>query len=153
MALVAALGGYGAGRAGGDPEVAALVAGYQRAALSGQPIDVASSDRHTVKPWLAARTPLGVQAPDLADDGFPLVGGRIDIVDARPVPTLVYRKREHLISVSELPLSSAEGGPTTLQGFHILRWRDRERAYVAISDLDVSDLQTFAANFVRRTAS
>jgi anti-sigma factor RsiW len=152
VALAAALAGYGAGRAGGgDPELAALVAGYQRAALSGQPIDVASSDRHTVKPWLAARTPVGVQAPDLADDGFPLVGGRIDIVDARPVPTLVYRRREHLISVTELALSSPSGGAATLEGYHVLRWRDRERAYVAISDLDASELQSFAADFAKRT--
>jgi len=151
LAVAAALAGYGVGRAGGgDPELAALVAGYQRAALSGQPIDVASSDRHTVKPWLTARAPLGALVLDLADDGFPLIGGRIDILDARPVPTLVYRRREHLIAVTELPLASAGGGGmATLDGYHIVRWRDRERAYVAISDLDADELQTFAADFMK----
>ena len=132
-----------------DPTLAALVAGYQRAALSGQPIDVASSDRHTVKPWLASRAPLGAEAPDLADAGYPLVGGRIDIVDRRPVPTLVYRRREHLISVSELPLSEASDGFATLEGYHIVRWRDHERGYVAISDLDAAELAVFAAVFRR----
>jgi anti-sigma factor RsiW len=151
LAAAAALAGYWAGRSGGDPELAALVAGYQRAALSGQPIDVASSDRHTVKPWLAARAPLGALVLDLAEDGFPLVGGRIDIVDARPVPTLVYRRREHLISVTELPLAGAGGGAATLEGYHVVRWRDRERAYVAISDLDASELQAFVADFDKRT--
>ena len=107
LALVAALGGYMAGRAGDDPELADLVAGYQRAALAGQPIDVASSDRHTVKPWLATRAPIGARVVDLAAEGFPLLGGRIDVVEGRPVPTLVYRRREHLISVSELPLAQA----------------------------------------------
>ena len=154
LAVAAALVGYGAGRGGGggDSELAALVAGYQRAALSGQPIDVASSDRHTVKPWLTARAPLGALVLDLADDGFPLIGGRIDILDARPVPTLVYRRREHLIAVTELPLASAGGGGmATLDGYHIVRWRDRERAYVAISDLDADELKTFAAEFEKRT--
>ena len=135
-----------------DPALAALVAGYQRAALSGQPIDVASSDRHTVKPWLASRAPLGAEAPDLADAGYPLVGGRIDIVDRRPVPTLVYRRREHLISVSELPLSEAGDGFATLDGYHIVRWRDRERGYVAISDIDATELTAFTAVFRRVSA-
>jgi anti-sigma factor RsiW len=149
LAFAAALAGYQAGRATRDPDLSALVAGYQRAALSGQPIDVASSDRHTVKPWLASRAPLGAQAPDLAEDGYPLLGGRIDIVDRRPVPTLVYRRREHLISVSELALSEAGGGATALDGYHVERWRDGERAYVAISDIDASELAAFVATFRR----
>ena len=78
-----------------------------------------------------------------------MLGGRIDIVDRRPVPTLVYRRREHLISVSELALSEAESGETTLEGYHVERWRDRERAYVAISDIDSSELAAFVAIFRR----
>jgi len=155
LAIAAALAGVIALAAGfalltssrPDPTVAALVAGYQRAALSGQPFDVASSDRHTVKPWLAARAPLGALVLDLKDDGYPLVGGRIDIVDRRPVPTLVYRRREHLISVSELPLSQASGGESALDGYHIVRWRDAERVYVAISDIDTAELSDFTALF------
>ena len=153
LALVAALGGYTAGRSGGDPTTAALVAGYQRAALSGQPVDVASSDRHTVKPWLAARAPFGALAPDLAEDGFPLLGGRIDVLDRRPIPTLVYRRREHLISVSELPLADGGGGTSALDGYHVERWRDAERAYVAVSDIDAAELAAFTAAFRKKVAS
>ena len=135
-----------------DPTtLATLAAGYQRAALSGQPYDVASSDRHTVKPWLTARAPLGVVAPDLADAGFTLAGGRLDIVDRRPAPTLVYRIREHLIAVTELPLDAGIGeGATSTDGYHVERWRDAERAYVAMSDLDAGDLAAFAAKFRER---
>ncbi|MDE3177317.1 MAG: anti-sigma factor, partial [Pseudomonadota bacterium] len=146
----AALAGYAAGRWRADPTLPTLVAAYQRAALSGQPVDVASSDRHTVKPWLAARAPFGALAPDLADDGFPLIGGRIDILDRRPIPTLVYRRREHLISVSELPLAQGGGGAATLAGYHIERWRDGERAYVAVSDIDAPELAAFAAAFAHK---
>ncbi len=152
LALAAALAGFGAGRWRGDPTLPTLVAFYQRAALSGQPVDVASSDRHTVKPWLAARAPFGALAPDLAEDGFPLLGGRIDILDRRPIPTLVYRRREHLISVSELPLAQSGAGAATLEGYHVERWRDGERAYVAISDIDAAELAGFVNAFARKIA-
>ncbi len=147
LAVVSAFAGYQAGRTTGNPELAALVAGYQRAALSGQEVDIVSSDRHTVKPWLATRAPLGAQAPDLADKGYPLLGGRIEIVDRRPVPTLVYRRREHVISVSELALSEAGGGATTVDGYHVERWSDGERAYVAVSDIDAPELAAFVEIF------
>ncbi len=151
LGVAAALAGYWAGSRRGDPDVAALVAGYQRAALSGQPIDVASSDRHTVKPWLAAHAPLGALVPDLSAEGYPLIGGRIEIVGGRPVPTLVYRRGGHLIAVSEFPLSQPDGGPTTLDGYHVARWRDRERAYVAVSDIEAGELSAFITAFVKNT--
>ncbi len=150
MAGLAAFAGFEAGRIRrDDPTLAALLAGHERAVLSGQPFDVASSDRHTVKPWLAERTTLGAFVPDLGADGFVLVGGRLEILDSRPVPTVVYRRREHLISVVELPLSEADGGATAAQGYHVARWRDGERAYVAISDLDAGELATFAERFAK----
>jgi anti-sigma factor RsiW len=151
LAVASALGGYWAGAPHGDPTLAALVAGYQRAELSGQPVDVASSDRHTVKPWLAAHAPLGSLALDLAADGFPLIGGRIEIVEGKPVPTLVYRRGGHLISVSEFPLADSQAGPSTLDGFHVARWRDRERAYIAVSDIEEAELSAFVALFVKNT--
>ena len=150
LAGFAALAGFEAGRAGrNDPALAALVSGHERAVLSGQPFDVASSDRHTVKPWLAARAPLGAFVPDLGVDGFALIGGRLEILDGRPVPTVVYRRREHLISVAELPLSQAGAGAAVVEGYHVARWRDDERAYVAISDLDAGELAIFAESFAK----
>ncbi len=131
-----------------DPRLAALVASYMRGAISGQPYDIASSDRHTVKPWLAARAPLGAEAVDLAPQGFPLVGGRVDIVEKRAVPTLIYRRREHIIAVTELPLEvNGAPGKMAVDGFHVERWRDAERAYVAISDIDASELDSFMRDF------
>ena len=57
---------------------------FARAEISGQPFNVASSDRHTVKPWLAGRTTVSASIVDLAPEGFPLVGGRVAIVDRIP---------------------------------------------------------------------
>jgi anti-sigma factor RsiW len=134
-----------------DPIAAATVADFASAALSDRPFDVASSDRHTVKPWLVAHAPLGVEIADLADKGYPLAGGRLAVVGATPVPTLVYQRREHWIALTELPLSLSVGAPEaregTLDGFHLFRWADRERAYVAVSDIDADELSAFAAAF------
>ena len=80
-----------------------LVSDFARAEIAGQPFDVASSDRHTVKPWLANRTTVSGTIVDLAPEGFPLVGGRVTIVDRVPTPTLVYRHNEHVVAVTELP--------------------------------------------------
>ena len=150
-ALLASLVWMGAaGIPNSDPVAQNLVADFARTEVSGQPFDVASSDRHTVKPWFASRVTLGVAAVDLAAEGYPLAGGRIAIVDRAPAPTLVYRRREHLIAVTELPLNSAQArasSTATRDGYHIERWSDAELAYVAVSDIDAPELGKFVALF------
>ena len=128
-----------------------LVSDFARAEISGQPFDVASSDRHTVKPWLMSRATVAAEIVDLAPQGFELAGGRIAIVDRVPAPTLVYRRREHLIAVTELPLAAAgrrgAGAIETIDGFHIARWSDANLSYVAVSDIDEKDLAAFVEAF------
>jgi anti-sigma factor RsiW len=128
-----------------------LVADFARAEIAGQPFDVASSDRHTVKPWLAAHATVSAEIADLAQQGFALEGGRIAVVDRAPLPTLVYRKREHLIAVTELPaaMAGARGGAEieAIDGFHVARWSDGSLSYVAVSDIDEKDLAAFAEAF------
>jgi anti-sigma factor RsiW len=128
-----------------------LVADFARAEIAGQPFDVASSDRHTVKPWLAAHATISAEIADLAQEGFALEGGRIAVVDRVPAPTLVYRKREHLIAVTELPATMARsrgaGAIETVDGFHVARWSDANLSYVAVSDIDENELAAFAEAF------
>jgi anti-sigma factor RsiW len=127
-----------------------LVSDYARAAIAGQPYDVASSDRHTVKPWLAGRTTVSADIVDLAAAGFPLAGGRVAVVDDIPAPTLVYRHNEHLIAVTELPpgAKGASGdGMETLNGYHVARWTDANLGYFAVSDMDEQTLREFVAAF------
>ena len=129
-----------------------LVSDFARAEISGQPFDVASSDRHTVKPWLATRATIAAEIVDLAPQGFTLAGGRIAIVDRIPAPTLVYRHREHLIAVTELPLgrpSAREGAIETIDGFHVARWSDANLSFVAVSDIDETELADFVEAFRR----
>jgi len=128
-----------------------LVSDFARAAIAGQPFDVASSDRHTLKPWLAGRTTVSASIVDLASQGFPLAGGRVAVVDRIPAPTLVYRHGEHLVAVTELPLDArgarAGGGIKTIDGYHVARWSDANLAYVAVSDMDEKTLGEFVAGF------
>jgi anti-sigma factor RsiW len=130
-----------------------LVSDFARAEIAGQPFDVASSDRHTVKPWLANRTTVSGTIVDLAAEGFPLVGGRVTIVDRVPTPTLVYRHNEHVVAVTELPLDAklarGAGGIETIDGYHVARWADVNLAYVAVSDMDEKALGEFVEAFRR----
>ena len=132
---------------------AIFIAGFVRGRLSGQPVDVATSDRHTVKPWLAGKIAGATTVVDLKADGFPLVGGRIDVVGQTPVATLVYQRREHQIALSEIPSSaaggSAEARRQTRDGFSLLEWTDGGRLFVAVSDLPPAELDVFGAAFRR----
>ena len=129
----------------------ALVSDFARGQIAGQPFDVASSDRHTVKPWLAGRTTVSAEIVDLAAQGFSLAGGRVAIVDRIPAPTLVYRHNEHLVAVTELPLDAAAAGGggaiETIDGFRVARWADANLRYVAVSDMDEKTLAEFVADF------
>ena len=128
----------------------ALVSAYVRTQIGGQSVDIVSSDRHVVKPWLAGRAPLAVAALDLASSGFPLAGGRVEVIDGKVVPTLVYRRREHRIDVTELPLSGHDSGilrVDSFEGYHLARWSDADRAYVAVTDLPQTELADFVTLF------
>jgi anti-sigma factor RsiW len=142
---------------GPPPEVAtadSLVSDHIRALMAPQPIDVASSDRHTVKPWFNGRIPESPRVVDLAKKDFPLVGGRLDVVGQTPVPTLVYRHEKHLISLTAMPAGSRSDLVTTpraINGYNIVHWTENGVNYWAISDLAASKLEDFAQLF--RTAA
>jgi anti-sigma factor RsiW len=136
------------GDAGGTADF--VVASHMRALMASQPIDVASSDRHTVKPWFNGRIPEAPRVIDLANAGFALVGGRIDVIGRVPVPTLVYRIRQHLISLTAVPASAAAPmtvGLRNIAGYNTLTWTDNGLTYWAVSDVAAADLETFAKAF------
>ena len=133
-----------------DRIVMAVLDDHVRALMASQPIDVASSDRHTVKPWFNGRIPQAPRVVDLAQAGFLLVGGRIDVIASAPVPTLVYRHRQHLISLSAVPAASLSPGGTMhreIRGFNLIGWSDGGTAYWAVSDLGAADLESFMRAF------
>jgi anti-sigma factor RsiW len=127
-----------------------VVDAHIRALRAPQPIDVASSDRHTVKPWFNGRIPQAPRVVDLAKADFPLVGGRVDVVGETPVPTLVYGHRKHLISVTAVPDGKhADSAPvlSAADGYNVYRWTEGGVAYWAVSDLAPGELDTLVTLF------
>jgi anti-sigma factor RsiW len=127
-----------------------VVSAHIRALMAPQPIDVQSSDRHTVKPWFAGKLAFAPKVVDLSAQGFQLVGARIDVIGLEPAATLVYSNGKHFISVVEMPGSSAP--PTALQlhverGYFALAWSDGAVAYWAVSDMAAAELKTFVSLF------
>ncbi len=130
----------------------AIVAGHERSLLAATPVDVVSSDHHTVKPWFDQRLAVSPPVPDLAAEGYALVGGRVDIVGGKPVPTLVYKLRQHLISLVAVPHvggsdEQAVGKFTTRDGYSVLTWPGSDFTYSAVSDVPKSELEAFAAKW------
>jgi anti-sigma factor RsiW len=125
-----------------------VVANHVRALMAPHPVDVESSDGHTVKPWFSGRIPEAPRVVDLSNDGFALVGGRIDVIGRTPIPTLVYRVRQHLISVSALRAGRAAAMPNEqIAGYNLVSWTDNGVTYWAVSNVAAADLNAFVKAF------
>ena len=122
------------------------VASHIRSLLASQPFDIASSDRHTVKPWFTTRLPESPPVVELASQGFALVGGRIDVIGQDPVATIVYRHDAHVVSLTTLR-SSQTIFDQTIAGYNLRSWSDGNFTYVAVSDLPAKDLSGFESAF------
>jgi len=137
-------------RASEDFAVQAVQA-HVRAALSNHSIEVASSDQHTVKPWLSARLDYSPPVPDLSSEGFTLTGARLEYLAGHPVATLVYRYRDHAIDVFVRPESS--GAPPsalrTVRGFNAAHARGSGMTWLAVSDLNPEALTGFVGRLAR----
>ncbi|MDB5603388.1 MAG: hypothetical protein JWP25_288 [Bradyrhizobium sp.] len=129
-----------------------VVAGHIRSLLAPQPFDIASSDRHTVKPWFTSRLPESPQVPDLAAQGFLLVGGRVDVVGHDPVATIVYKHAKHTVSLTTLPPGRSVSDQA-IAGYNVRSWGDPEFTYVAVSDLPSADLASFERAFAESSPS
>jgi anti-sigma factor RsiW len=134
-----------------DPSVTAqVVAGHIRAMQPGHLEDVASSDRHTVKPWFDGRLDFTPPVKDFAAEGFPLRGARLDYVAGRPVAALVYRRDKHVIDLFVWP---AEGNPAATpataqrKGYNVVHWVQDGMVFWAVSDVEADQLRAFAEHF------
>jgi anti-sigma factor RsiW len=123
--------------------ISELVDSHLRSLIAPQPADIASSDRHTVKPWFNGKVAQSPRVKDLADAGYPLVGGRVDVFAKVAVPTLIYTRRLHVISLTAVPSAGNSAVTSAVNGFNILRWSDEGISYWAISDLNATELAEF----------
>jgi anti-sigma factor RsiW len=131
-----------------------VLASHVRATLAGRSYDIASSDQHTVKPWLSARLSFSPPVADLSAQGFELTGGRLDYVGGQRVAVLAYKRRQHLIDVFVWPSEAKRTDlKLTREGFNIERFAKDNMDFWLVSDLNRNELADFARLLAERGAS
>jgi anti-sigma factor RsiW len=122
-----------------------LVAGHVRSQLVGHLTDIVTSDQHVVKPWFGGKLDFSPPVVDLVDQGFPLVGGRLDYIGKRTVAAIVYRRGRHVINLFIWPGSGGLGPDEAKpgDGYTLLHWTRGGMTFWAVSDVNERDLQTF----------
>ncbi len=126
-----------------------IVSSHVRSLIGDHLLDVPSTDQHNVKPWFNGKLDYAPDVRDFAADGFPLVGGRVDYLDHRPVAALVYKRRQHVINLFVWPSGSPLSAPQGINGFNLVAWSGAGMNYCAVSDLNQPELRQFAGLYQR----
>lgn len=119
-----------------------VVSAHLRSLMGTHLIDVASSDRHTVKPWFDGHADVAPPVVDHAAQGFTLVGGRVDYVHGERAAVVVYRHGAHVVNLFVWRNDGrASPGARTRNGYHLLAWARGDLFYCAVSDTDPQELK------------
>jgi len=132
--------------AGDNAMLATLVDDHVRSLQPGHFYDIASSDKHTVKPWFDGKLDFAPPVKDLAADGYPLVGGRLDYLGGRAVAALAYEHGKHPINLFVWPERAGSPAPfaAVREGYNIVHWDAGGMALWAVSDMEKDELEDFA---------
>ena len=128
---------------------AEIVDAHLRSLQPGHLTDVVSTDQHTVKPWFDGKLDFSPPVQDFTDQGFPLQGGRIDVVHGRSVAALVYARRKHSVNVFVWPTDEKDDTPRfgSQQGYQWIDWRKGGMEFCAVSDAAPSALEQLQVLF------
>jgi anti-sigma factor RsiW len=152
---LAAIGGYawGHARARGETLFSEAVTEHVRSLQASHLMDVVSTDQHTVKPWFIGRLDFSPPVADLADLGFPLVGGRLEHLGGRSAAALVFKRRQHAINLFVWP---ADGDAVASRlgrenGYNASSWSQGGLNFMAVSEIPAQELGQFVADYRART--
>jgi anti-sigma factor RsiW len=132
-----------------NTDISDVVSSHIRSMQQQHLMDVASTDQHTVKPWFDGKLDFAPRVKDLATEGFPLVGGRMDALEGHSVAALIYKRRLHIINLYQWPTSSGATAEDVAQwhGYNVIRWTGDRMHYIAVSDVNESELRQFVLAF------
>lgn len=132
-----------------------LVGNHVRSLMVGHLTDVATSDQHVVRPWFNGKVDIAPPVPELAAEGFPLVGGRLDYVDGHVAPAIVYKRRLHTVNLFVWPAEGRlanEDRAARRDGYSLVEWTSGGLRFAAVSDIEPADLQRFKAAYIARSS-
>jgi anti-sigma factor RsiW len=130
----------------GQAPEADVVSDHIRSLMANHLTDVPSGDGHTVKPWFNGKVDFSPQVRDLAEQGFRLIGGRLDYLRGRPVAAIVYQRRQHVINLFTWPAAGAADRAAKTdarQGYNVVSWLRGGMNYWVVSDLNPKELGEF----------
>jgi len=128
------------------PLMGDIVSSHVRSMIADHLTDVASSDTHNVKPWFADKLDYALPVRDLSEEGFPLLGGRMDYLENRPVAALVYKRNQHFINFFVWPANkNMPEGRLAHRGYNLIHWEESGMTYWLISDLNAEELSECAS--------
>jgi anti-sigma factor RsiW len=120
-----------------------IVSSHVRSLIGEHLLDIPSTDQHNVKPWFNGKLDYSPDVKDFATAGFPLIGGRVDYIDRKPIAALIYKRRQHVINLFVWPSGSPLTPPPAESGFNLQAWSKAGMNYCAISDLNPEELRQF----------
>jgi anti-sigma factor RsiW len=128
-----------------------LVSSHVRSLQPGHLTDVQTTNQHIVKPWFNGRIDFSPPVPELADQGFPLAGGRLDSIDGKTVAAIVYHRRLHTVNLFVWPAKLAVSRSFVKDGFAVSEWSHDGLRYAAVSDIAPAELSQFQRLFAARS--
>jgi anti-sigma factor RsiW len=133
-----------------QPLAQEIVSSHVRSLMANHMLDVVSTDQHTVKPWFNGKLDFSPPVKNLAEQEFPLIGGRLEYIGGHSAAALIFQRHKHIINLFIWPVQEKDSKPASsmsLQGYHVIHWSEAGMTFWAVSDLNEKELMEFAQDF------